>query len=403
MAVETAGINGIPRTCAQVVQRSRATDRSQAGNCRDKRVDEVACSYEHRRYRPRASNACRVCLGTKLRMHLNPQAIVPARDAEPDRTMMSAAMFAGCGRESFGACGRKPAYPRNSEDWRTGRRTRERAKILPSPPRLRRHRRDHQQRGARLPRAVRRRRAGRAYLVADPHPGQMEKVLAGIEAHPGPVLFTMVNEELRIALQDGCRRLQVPCIPVLDPVIGALASYLGMQSQRPAGPPARARRRIFRPHRRHELRARATTTASRATDYDEADVILVGVSRTSKTPTCIYLANRGIKAANVPIVPGCPLPPELLAARPPAHRRPDQGSGAARPDPPQPPATARRRPRTPTMSIRRWCGRRWLQARRLCAENGWPVIDVTRRSIEETAATIIQMLAHHRGGEAALE
>ncbi len=69
-------------------------------------------------------------------------------------------------------------------------------------------------------------------------PGQMEKVLGGIAAHPGPVLFTMVNEQLRILLQDGCRRLQLPCIPVLDPVIGALGSYLGMKSSGLPGPPA---------------------------------------------------------------------------------------------------------------------------------------------------------------------
>lgn len=230
---------------------------------------------------------------------------------------------------------------------------------------------------------------------------QLEKVLAGIEAHPGPVLFTMVNEKLRMELVAGCHRLQVPCIPVLDPVIMALASHLGMQAQ-------------GLPGRQHELDAEyfgridamnfalSHDDGQSAQDYDLADVILVGVSRTSKTPTCIYLANRGIKAANVPIVPGCPVPPELLTARRPMV------VGLTK-DPAQ--LVQVRRNRLHLLSqaedtdyvdpevVRKEVA----QARRLCAENNWTVLDVTRRSIEETAASIIQMLSKHRGGEAALE
>jgi len=230
---------------------------------------------------------------------------------------------------------------------------------------------------------------------------QLEKVLTGIEAHPGPVLFTMDNEKLRMELVAGCHRLQVPCIPVLDPVIMALASHLGMQAQ-------------GLPGRQHELDAEyfgridamnfalSHDDGQSAQDYDLADVILVGVSRTSKTPTCIYLANRGIKAANVPIVPGCPVPPELLTARRPMV------VGLTK-DPAQ--LVQVRRNRLHLLSqaedtdyvdpevVRKEVA----QARRLCAENNWTVLDVTRRSIEETAASIIQMLSKYRGGEAALE
>jgi regulator of PEP synthase PpsR (kinase-PPPase family) len=232
-------------------------------------------------------------------------------------------------------------------------------------------------------------------------PGQMEKVLGGIAASPGPVLFTMVNEQLRTLLQDGCRRLQVPCIPVLDPVIGALGSYLGMQSS-------------GRPGRQHELDAEYFSRIDAMSfalshddgqlshEYDDADVILVGVSRTSKTPTCIYLANRGIKAANVPVVPGCPLPSELLAT----HRALVVGLTK---DPAQLVQIRRNRLQMLAHSeasdyvdpevVRKEV----VAARRLCTENRWAVIDVTRRSIEETAATIIQMLARHRGGDAVIE
>jgi regulator of PEP synthase PpsR (kinase-PPPase family) len=228
-------------------------------------------------------------------------------------------------------------------------------------------------------------------------PGQMEKAIAGIGANPGPVLFTMVNEQLRGLLQDGCRKLQLPCIPVLDPVIGALGSYLGLQSR-------------GLPGRQHELDAEyfsridAMSFALSHDDgqsshsYDEADVILVGVSRTSKTPTCIYLANRGIKAANVPVVPGCPLPTELTQVRKPL-------------------IIGLTKDATQLVQVRRnrlnmlshsedtdyvdpeVVRQEVAMARRLCTQHGWPVIDVSRRSIEETAATIIQLLSRHRDGE----
>jgi regulator of PEP synthase PpsR (kinase-PPPase family) len=124
----------------------------------------------------------------------------------------------------------------------------------------------------------------------------------------------------------------------------------------------------------------------------DAHVILVGVSRTSKTPTCIYLANRGIKAANVPYVPGVPLP-EILTS--------DQA----------PMVVGLTEDADRLVSIRRNRLRMLNQteetryvdpeavreevneARRFYTKMGWPVIDVTRRSIEETAAEIIKMLA----------
>ena len=126
----------------------------------------------------------------------------------------------------------------------------------------------------------------------------------------------------------------------------------------------------------------------------EADVCLVGVSRSSKTPTCFYLANRGIKAANVPIVPGAPLPPELEATPCPVvgltidanalieirrHRLRLIGAVGVRQD-----TNDYIDPEAVKAEIQ--------AARRLCTKQGWPVIDVTRRSIEETAATVLQLM-----------
>src|SRR5476651_862846 len=223
---------------------------------------------------------------------------------------------------------------------------------------------------------------------------QVERVITGVEANPGVVLFTLVDEALRSTLQDGCRRLGVLVIPVLDPVIGALASHLGRQSRGLPGQQHLLDNEYF-------ARIDAMTFALNHDDgqsswgIKDADVVLVGVSRTSKTPTCIYLANRGIKAANVPIVPGCPVPPELMSARHPLV------VGLTK-DPGQLIQIRRNRLRLLAQddqtdyvdpeSVREEVA----QARRLCAEHNWPVLDVTRRSIEETAAAIIQLLGEHR-------
>jgi regulator of PEP synthase PpsR (kinase-PPPase family) len=121
----------------------------------------------------------------------------------------------------------------------------------------------------------------------------------------------------------------------------------------------------------------------------------VGVSRSSKTPTCIYLANRGIKAANVPIVPGCPLPPELFSVRGPLVVGLTKDANQLiqiRKNRLQMIAKDEETNYVDASSVREEVA----QARRLCSDHNWPVLDVTRRSIEETAAAIIQLLQDHR-------
>lgn len=227
---------------------------------------------------------------------------------------------------------------------------------------------------------------------------QMERVIAGIDVNRGLVLFTLVNDALRQALQEGCRRLQVPAIPVLDPVISALASYLGRESS-------------GLPGRQHLLdseyfaRIDAMTFAINHDDgqspwgIEEADICLVGVSRTSKTPTCLYLANRGVKAANVPFVPGVVLPAEVLQAQKPLI------VGLTN-DPERLILLRRNRLNmldhheatdyTDIEAVRAEV----REARRVFAERHWPVIDVTRRSIEETAAAIYKLYQRRQGIDA---
>lgn len=225
---------------------------------------------------------------------------------------------------------------------------------------------------------------------------QLDLVLEGIESHPGLVMFTLVDETLRRRLQDFCREMQVPCIPVLDPLINALAAYLGLESQRQPGRQHALDAEYFGRMDAMEF-ALAHDDGQSSWNLHEADVILMGVSRTSKTPTCVYLANRGIKAANVPIVPGCPLPPELdkltrplivgltkdadrlIQIRRNRLKLLNQGEGSSYVDP----------------EIVR---NEVTEARRMFTRRGWPVIDVSRRSIEETAAEIMMLLARRQSG-----
>ncbi len=227
---------------------------------------------------------------------------------------------------------------------------------------------------------------------------QIERVINGVSANPGVVLYTLVNEALRGPLVEGCRRLKVPAIPVLDPVIGALASYLGRQSRGLPGQQHLLDSEYF--HRIDAMTfALNHDDGQSALGLNEADVVLVGVSRTSKTPTCIYLANRGIKAANVPVVPGMNLPPELFAATRPMI------VGLTN-DPERLIQVRRNRltmlhqeegtDYTDIEAVREEVA----AARRMFADRHWPVIDVTRRSIEETAAAILKLLARRHGQDA---
>lgn len=224
---------------------------------------------------------------------------------------------------------------------------------------------------------------------------QIDRVISGVEANPGVVLFTMVNDTLRQLLQEGCRRLQVPAIPVLDPIIGALASYLHRKSR---GVPGKQHLLDSEYFARIDAMNFALSHDDGQSSWglNDADVCLVGVSRTSKTPTCLYLANRGIKAANVPYVPSVPLPPELIHAEHPLI------VGLTN-DPERLIQLRRNRldllhhdgatEYTDIEAVRNEV----REARRIFAQMHWPVIDVTRRSIEETAAAVMNLLARRHG------
>jgi hypothetical protein len=224
---------------------------------------------------------------------------------------------------------------------------------------------------------------------------QMEKVLADIEAAPGLVLYTVVNAELRRLLEARCSELQTPAISVLDPFIEAFSDYLGLEQTRRAGAQHEMDEAYFKRIAAVDFTL-AHDDGQMAWDLDLADVVLVGVSRTSKTPTCMYLANRGIKAANIPLVPGAEMPTQIFGLRKPLVvgliASPERlvqirqsrlgGMNAAE--------------HVDEYSDLETVRSEVLRAKRLYAKHRWPVIDVTRKSVEETAAAILTKLSARR-------
>ena len=225
----------------------------------------------------------------------------------------------------------------------------------------------------------------------------LDRIVADIAVNPGLVLYTMVSHDIRARLEERCRMMGLPFVPALDTVTAALEDMLGQQAK-------------ARPGRQHTMDAAyfARVEAIQFTiahddgvaweDWEQADIVLAGVSRTSKTPTSIYLANRGYRVANIPVVIESPPPDALYGLRHPmvvglttAPERLVQVRRNRLLSLQQTPDTAYVNADSVTSEVQ--------YARRMFADNGWPVIDVTRRSIEETAAAVIALLKERRGAD----
>jgi [pyruvate, water dikinase]-phosphate phosphotransferase / [pyruvate, water dikinase] kinase len=223
---------------------------------------------------------------------------------------------------------------------------------------------------------------------------QLARAVEHIGAEPGLVFFTLANPDLRRELETQCAKFGVPCLDVLDSPIARMRQFLGVtETHKPGGQHEVDQRYL---QRIEALNFTIQHDDGQALeDIDQADVILVGASRTSKTPTCIYLAIRGVRAGNVPLVPGMPLPPQLSAAKKPLivglWASPDR-------------LVQVRRNRLNTLGEVRDTTYVELEAvraeltetRKIFEQHDWPVIDVSRRSVEETAAAVINLLTERQ-------
>jgi regulator of PEP synthase PpsR (kinase-PPPase family) len=224
---------------------------------------------------------------------------------------------------------------------------------------------------------------------------QLDRVLAEVEEAPGIVLYTLLDDELIKPLEDCCRELGLPCLSVLGPVLQLLRSYLGTETSHRVGA-----QHTLSPEYFKRIDAFNFTMwhddGQHLETIEDADVVLVGVSRTSKTPTSIYLANRGVKTANVPLVLGVEVSRYVEQLTRPLvvglYASPERivqirqnrllGLKAHNDDAPY----IDRKAVTEEVAF----------SRKLCARHNWPTIDVTRRSIEETAAAVLSLLAERR-------
>jgi len=224
---------------------------------------------------------------------------------------------------------------------------------------------------------------------------QFDEVLVKIFDMPGIVLHTILDEDLSQYIEEKCQQIGVPAISVIEPVLTLFQSYLG----------EKASRRVSAQHVMNDEYFRRIEALNYTMEHDdglsieslsEAEVILVGVSRASKTPTSIYLANRGVKTANVPLIIGIDPPQQLIEL--------SQLKGEEKPliiglvaSVEHISHIRKNRDLGEDIDIESYSDRIFIKeelhyARLLCQHYNWPMIDVTKRSIEETAAAILTLL-----------
>jgi regulator of PEP synthase PpsR (kinase-PPPase family) len=221
---------------------------------------------------------------------------------------------------------------------------------------------------------------------------QLDRVLTEIEEAPGIVLFTLLEKDLVGRLEAKCQEINSPSLSIIGPVMQLFQAYLGASTTGRVGAQHTLNAEYFK--RIDALNYSMMHDDGQHVDgLEDADVVLVGVSRTSKTPTSIYLANRGVRTANVPLVPGIPIPPQLEKLVKPLvvslHATPERliqirqnrllslGADSGNED----------------YIDRQSVTEEVTYARKLSAKYGWALLEVTRRSIEETAAAIMKLLA----------
>jgi regulator of PEP synthase PpsR (kinase-PPPase family) len=217
----------------------------------------------------------------------------------------------------------------------------------------------------------------------------LRALCAGLDRNPGILLLSIVNDDMRDKILAECRSRGIPGVSVLDHVVQLLGRVLGQTTQNLPGGQRRLNTAYFD----------RIAAVDFAVSHDDgmnmgqllqADILLVGVSRTSKTPTSMYLAHRGYKVANYALVPQVPFPLHCL-----------DGLNLLVVGLTNDPKRLSQIRRTRQMAMADTDNVTYVDVdqiteevrhgRRLFSEQNWPVIDVTRRSVEETAAAVIQL------------
>ena len=218
---------------------------------------------------------------------------------------------------------------------------------------------------------------------------QIKDITENLKKNPGLVVFSIVDDNNRSLLESNCKELNIPYISPLDNLLNTFKKLLALSETKITGVQHKLDENYFKRVDAFEF-AMQHDDGQRISTMSDADIILVGVSRTSKTPTSIYLANKGFKVANIPLVANTNLPEELFGFKKPII------IGLIK-DPRS--LMQVRQTRLKMMGENNQTSYDDInhikfeisQARLIFTKYAWPSIDVSRRSVEETSASVIKI------------
>jgi regulator of PEP synthase PpsR (kinase-PPPase family) len=221
-------------------------------------------------------------------------------------------------------------------------------------------------------------------------PAAAEEVMKAALLQPTMLIFTVIVPEVRQVILRESERHGIPALDIMGPALAGLERITGKSAFLEPG-------LIHRLDEKYFKRVEAVEFAVQHDDgkdpqgYRRAEVILLGVSRSSKTPVSMYLANRGVKVANLPLIPEVPLPPELH--RVPVRKMVGLIINASK-------LAGIRKERVRTMGVRG--DSEYSDLSRILAELsfaqgvynelGCYVVDVTDRAVEETASMVMEFV-----------
>ena len=217
---------------------------------------------------------------------------------------------------------------------------------------------------------------------------QIDNIINLIKEKPGLILYTMINKKLEKYLQKKCNEIKVTAHPILDNIIKTMKDNFELKTKNEEIPGKQHTLSDDYFDRIEALQYAIANDDGQSLEKNKADIILFGVSRTSKTPTSIYLANKGIKVANIPfvlnqdtdisnisrktLVIGLFASPERLQQIRISRLK-----------------SLKEEKKTDYIDIE-FLTKEVAEARKICTRNKWPTIDVTKKSIEEVAATVLE-------------